>query len=119
IQYDEATGENKIGLIDKQGEEVIPPQYDEILDLGDQNGYVVAIDQKFGIYDPQGKELLPPILDNVMIPGNTLELSDKGAEFPLLALLDNRYFYLTKSGDILTLITDTVIEFREPDEQAW
>jgi hypothetical protein len=50
------------GLYDKNGKEIIPVQFEDILQIGyeNTNGYIIKKNGKFGICSPTGKILLEP-----------------------------------------------------------
>jgi hypothetical protein len=53
----------KWGLLDPEGKEVVPPQYDEIKSL--HNCVAVRLGDKWGLVDWEGREIVPPRYDRI------------------------------------------------------
>jgi hypothetical protein len=59
----------KWGVIDKQGNEIVPPKYDNVGIFPfskDYNYVVVELNEKYGVFDRQGKEVVAPKYDEIL-----------------------------------------------------
>ena len=85
--------ENRYGLIDRQGKEVIPPEYDKIYSFGSSglNWAKVQKNNRYGFIDRTGAIIIKPIYDRIYSFG------DKNVNWALV-LRDGLYGFIGRSG---------------------
>jgi hypothetical protein len=57
--------EGKQGIINNEGNTIVVPQYDKIINPGFWKYYTIALEGKYGVVDDKGNEIVPPIYDAV------------------------------------------------------
>lgn len=67
-----------VGVIDEQGKEVIPPEYEYVQKLG--NGFVIGLNDKYGIYDSNYTQVSKVIFDDVYAIKENIKTGKKFAK---------------------------------------
>lgn len=111
--YDENRYKSLEGLIDLEGNPVLPPMYDEILIFSNGQGFIVEQNHKFGILDKNGNVVVPVVLDNVFYQRSDYGRRTiiKNVHYPVQCQLGDDYFYVMKDGNILPFVTGDRINF--------
>ncbi len=95
--------DDKWGMIDRIGREIVPLKYDAIDESGFVNGLVaVMLDNKWGFIDKKGREIISPKYDAVknFVIVNRVALAN--------VMLNNEWSYINKSGEDVILKPDDV-----------
>jgi hypothetical protein len=50
----------KWGIVSRQGEEIVPPKYDSISDVGPDDNRIVRLNGRYGFLNEYGREFIPP-----------------------------------------------------------
>lgn len=82
---------NKYGLVKKDGEIVLEPEYDNISAFSEIN--IIKLKDKYGIIGKDGNIILPPSLDNIYYdyPSHGISIFE----------LNGKYGFIDKNGNIL------------------
>ncbi len=96
---------NKLGVIDKYGKEIVPLKYDFHLTLGYKNGFlIIKKDEKYGIIDKKGKEIVPCTYDRIE------DFSEGMAEVQR----DDKYGFIDEGGkEVIPCSYQSVLSFSE------
>lgn len=79
-----------MGLISKQGEELILPKYETLYVSDNHNVLLVKLNDKWGVVNKRDYEILPCIYDNVNIKDNKL-----------LAIYEGKEIYFDFEGNVI------------------
>ena len=93
----------KWGLINSNGEQVLPPEFEEIVTLSFNNGLMgVKIDGKWGLADHNGDEIVPAIYDDIFPYYGRFGISK--------VKKNNSWGLINKEGKVITSIEYDKIE---------
>ena len=101
--------DNKVGIIDKDGEYVIPMEYDSIGEFY-ENIAVVGIDEKHGFVDTEGKIILRPTYDSATTFSEGSSVVSKDGKYGFVStlgkeIIKTEYDYATKFSDGFAAVT--------------
>ena len=95
---------NKFGIIDKSGREIIPCKYDIIIPCRDEGVILAQLEGKWGLFSLTGDEIVPCKYDDL------LEYTDGLAA----AELDGKYGFIDNQGrEIIPFVYDDATSFHE------
>jgi hypothetical protein len=117
-RYDSASGASVVGLINRNGEIVVPVRYDGI-DLGFADGLNnVVKDGKYGLVNEDGVELVPPKYQHIgtLAEDSLLRVSLDGEKFGMIDL-QGRVVIPLEYGDVRSVGEGMVAVMKEP--QRW
>jgi len=89
--------DDKIGIIDYNGKEVIPAKYDELY-YCDSGIFKAVIDQKFGVLGKNGKVLIPFIYESIIVDDFRLNSEE---EMFIYANMNGVWIRINYEGEIV------------------
>src|SRR5699024_8323626 len=97
------------GLMNLDGDILIPTEYDKILYFTNGKGFVVEQDRRYALLNQQGEPIVPVVLDNVYFrnAGSTFaDFVEASGEFPILCKINGLYFYVNQDGSIWPFVAE-------------
>ncbi len=97
------------GVMNLDGEILVPAEYDKIFYFPNGEGFIVQRDRHFGLFNENGGTIVPVVLDNVYFrnAGSTYtDFVEASGEFPILCQIDGVYFYVNQDGSIWPFVAE-------------
>lgn len=114
--FDPVKRTDRLGAYGWDGTQYLEPQHDTLILHEQEPRYAVIDSFNAGLFDSQGNEIFPVILDDVFYEQLDFfggSIKQKDVEFPLLASIDRKYFYIDEDGGVLPVIGGSLANYEE------